>query len=120
MAVIWRYVDLKARAMGHWETDELNTVLRRGALSTQLGSVNWLRKNNSHWEYDLHSLTFEQFKHLSDTHVRVLVTKVETGRYYHQGSSTPSEKKSYYNYRYEIWYELEKIGGQWYITNIDL
>ncbi len=118
--VIWRYVALKDRAMGHWETEDLNTALRRGALSTQLGSVNWLRENNSRWEYDLHSMTFDQFDYQSADHVRVLVTKVETGRFYHQGSPTPSEIRSYYDLQYEIWYNLEKIEGQWYITDIDL
>lgn len=117
--VIWRYVALKDRAMGYWETEDLNTTLRRGALSTQLGSVNWLRENNSRWEYQLDSMTFDRFERESADRVRVLVTKDEIGLYYHQGSSTPSEIRSY-DLEYEIWYTLERIEGRWYITDIDL
>lgn len=118
--VIWRYVDLKAQAVGQWQTTKLDTVLRDEALQTQLESVNWLLNNDAHWELDLHSLTFDRFEHKDTDYVRVLVTKVETGRYYHEGSTTPSTKSSYYNRRYQVWYDVRKIGERWFITNIDL
>jgi serine/threonine-protein kinase len=118
--LILRYVEVKQQAVGRWETRELDTVLREDALRTQLGSVNWLRENNAHWELELHALTFDRFEHQGPEQVRVMVTKVETGRYYHQGSTTPSTKQSYYNTRYQVWYDVKMIDGGWYITNIDL
>jgi hypothetical protein len=69
---------------------------------------------------ELHALTFDRFEHQGPEQVRVMVTKVETGRYYHQGSTTPSTKQSYYNTRYQVWYDVKMIDGGWYITNIDL
>jgi serine/threonine-protein kinase len=118
--LILRYVEVKQQAVGRWETRDLDTVLREDALRTQLGSVNWLRENNAHWELELHALTFDRFEHQGPEQVRVMVTKVETGRYYHQGSTTPSTKQSYYNTRYQVWYDVKMIDGGWYITNIDL
>ena len=119
-ATIWRYVDLKARASGEWQTDGLEQVLQGEALQTQLESVRWLRDNNSRWEYELHSMILEPFERQDADHVRVTAVKVETARYYHQGSATPSTRQSYYRDTYTIWYNMERIGGKWYITDIDL
>jgi serine/threonine-protein kinase len=119
-AVIQRYVELKARASGSWQTDGLEEVLQGEALQTQIESVRWLRDNNSRWEYELHSMAFDAFDRQDADHVRATVTKVETGRYYHQGSTIPSTRQSYYERRYQIWYDIQRMGGQWFIWNIDL
>jgi serine/threonine protein kinase len=114
---IWRYAQIKAAAIGREHDDsQLSTVLAGTALKEQQQAVQWQRDNGAYYETTLHWIRYEWLQQTDATHAQALVTKKETLLYYPRDWTTPSTKKSCHECEYQVLYDLQFSGSQWYIT----
>ncbi len=112
--VIQQFAQIKAYALRYLDDSQLETVLAGDALDSQRASLEWLRQKNAYWDTRLHELVIDSVTLAGSTRASVSVTKVETGLLYIDGKL--NERSSYTRDRYRVAYDLELIGGRWYIT----
>jgi len=114
---IWRYAELKALATGPaHDVSQLDTVLVGEALQEQINSAQWQRDHGAYYVTTVHWSRIEWIQQTDATHAEALVTKNETLLYYPEGWTTPSAKRSYEEWEYQVLYKLELIDGKWYIA----
>ena len=95
-----------------WNTSNLYTVLRGAALQEQLSTVDSLRGKNCYWTIDeLMTPQIARFEVKSSSSLVVEVRKNWDMDLYCNGSKSGDNDGPF-----TMYYEIEKLDGQWYIT----
>lgn len=107
-----RWKQVHHQADRTWDTSNLDTVLRGDALSQQRSTVESLKSRNCYWTIrDLAAPRITRFDVMNANRVVVEVDKSWDMDLYCSGNKSGDDDGPF-----TMWYNIERINGQWYIT----
>lgn len=107
-----RWDQVHHHADRHWDTNDLDTVLRGDALNQQRSTVRSLESRNCYWIiHDLAEPHITRFDVRDSDQVIVEVDKSWDMDLYCDGNKSGDDDGPF-----TMWYSIERINGQWYIT----